>query len=251
MAHIQRRQEILDLLKIKKQLSPKTLCERLHVSTATLRRDLVLLEQEGLIKRFHGVVSIIGVSNVEPSYQQRALEQRLEKNHICDIAADFIADGQSLFLDSSTTVNQICPYLSQKNNLVVITNGLQTALTLNQMENITVFLVGGEMKAHSASTVGALATDFVLPFRIDLALFSCRGLDEGGIYEASHHQAHFKKHMITLAKQNILLCDDSKFKQPHFYKLAQYEDFKAIITNKEPDEQYKQLLKNAAGELLW
>ncbi|PPK48324.1 DeoR/GlpR family DNA-binding transcription regulator [Clostridium algidicarnis] len=233
----ERSEEILNILKVKKQVSTSYLCEKLYCSVATIRRDLIELEKAGLIKRFHGGASLVPNFNIEYSHMFRELENQQEKNYICNLALDFISDGYALFLDSSSTVGSICHLLKNYNNITVVTNGVKTALELVQLDSITTFIAGGQLKTRSTSIVGEFTSNFIDNFKADLSIISCRGLDENGAYEASQTQALVKQHMIRNSKSTILLCDSSKFNHSNFYKLDSFENIEAIITDIEPSSK--------------
>ncbi len=161
------------------------------------------------------------------------------------IAKDFVGTGMCLFLDSSSTVQQLIPSLIKIPNLVIITNSLKTASLLSESNNesLKVFIVGGEIKMNTNSVIPSNQDPIFDSFRYDLAFFSCRGMDEEGIYEANFSQANLKKEMMQRAKQKILLVDDSKFDSSHFFKIGNYSDYDAIITNQEPRAIYPKLIE--------
>src|SRR5699024_5787041 len=180
------------------------LCKQLFCSEATIRRSLVKLEQAGLIKRFHGGATLIPDKNIEYPHFYREKKRQKEKTYISDLAFDFIGNGDTLFLDSSSTVATLCTKLDHFKNLTVITNGLQIALMFSKFNNIDVYIAGGIVKKSSLSVIGQLSSQFIGDFTVDLAFISCRGMDKCGIYEADPNQALTKKHMIDNANQTIL-----------------------------------------------
>lgn len=230
----ERSEEILKILKTKKQVSTKYLCKELYCSIATIRRDLMELEKAGLVKRCHGGVALIPSYNMEYPHMFREMENQKEKNYICKLALDFISSGYAIFLDSSSTVSSLCPLLKDYDNLTIVTNGVKTALDLVQLDSVNTFIAGGQLKSGSTSIVGELTGGFIDNFKADLSIISCRGIDENGAYEANQMQALVKQHMIRNSKSTILLCDSSKFNNSHFYKLDSFANIEAIITDKEP-----------------
>lgn len=248
-----RTQEIMNLLNKKKQLSNQALCDLLHCSLSTLRRDLLKLEDRGFVRRTHGGVMLNVSSNVEYSQMYREASNIKAKQAIATIAEDFIGPGMSIFLDSSSSVLQLCKYLKKIPNLVVMTNGLKTALELSEgpNESLKVFMVGGEVKNNSSSVINAAYDSIFAAFQFNLAIFSCRGIDEKGIYEASFSQAKMKKEMMAQAKQTLLLADHTKFNSSHFFKIGDFKDYDAIITDENPGEVYQALCQKSDIDLLW
>ena len=247
----ERSEEILRILRTKKKVSTKYLCEELYCSTSTLRRNLIELEKAALVKRLHGGVALIPDYNIEYPHIFREMENQKEKSYICSLALDFISSGYAIFLDSSSTVNNICPMLHKYDNLTVVTNGLKTALDLAQLDSVNTFIAGGQLKSGSTSIIGELTGGFIDNFKADLAIISCRGIDEDGAYEANQMQALVKQHMIKNSKNTILLCDSSKFNNSHFYKLDSFANIGAVITDKAPSSKLLNSILLADCEVIY
>jgi len=247
----ERQDIILKVLNQKKHVTTNYLSEKLYCSTSTVRRELIKLEERGLVERFHGGVSLVPQTNLELPRVFREQKAVQEKKHICDLARIFIGDGFAMFLDASSTVNILCNYLEDYSNLTIVTNGLKTALDVSMMSGLDVFFAGGEIKQSSNATVGEFTNDFLNNFKMNISFISCRGIDENGIYEANHAQASVKQQMIKNSEKTILLCDDSKFNKSHFYKLTSFDNIDAIITNKKPSKSLKKTIENAGSEVIW
>lgn len=245
--------DILDFLGKKKQASNKDLCQNLHCSISTLRRDLLKLEERGVIKRTHGGAILTTPTNTEFSHVFREASNIKEKRIIAELAQDFIGPGMCIFLDSSSTVQQLVPLLKTIPNLVIITNGLKIALELNEGQNETlkVFIIGGEVKTNSSAVISNTYESVFNSFQFNLAIFSCRGVDSDGVYEASFSQAQVKKEMMDKSKQTILLVDDTKFDSSHFFKIGDFKDYNALITNLEPSKDYLEIFEKSDLEVLY
>lgn len=244
MLQEERLTQILNILKKRKKISNEELAEMLFCSISTLRRDLIKLESQQLIRRVHGGVILNLAATSEPSFYYRETNFIKEKKEICEMAKDFIGDGMCIFLDSSSTVQQLVPLLKNVSNLVVLTNGIKVALNISDMndESIKAFMLGGQIKKNSSSIVGTDFTSFFInQFNIDLAIFSCRGMDVNGVYESSLSQARIKQQVIDKAKNSILLVDESKFDSTHFFKVANLNTYSSIISNKKPEKEYIKL----------
>lgn len=243
----------MDLLRKKKQASNQELCQHLHCSISTLRRDLLKLEERGLIKRTHGGVILISPTNTEFSHIFRQASNIREKQQIADLAQDFISSGMCVFLDSSSTVQQLVPLLKAIPHLVVITNGLKIALDLSEGSNddIKVFIIGGEVKINSSAVIGHINDSILNSFQFDVAFFSCRGIDTHGVYEASFSQAQVKKEMMKKAKQTILMTDHTKFNSSHFLKIGDFTDYDVLITDCCPKNEYLPLFDAKEIELIY
>ena len=247
----ERLDKIIEILKSKKHVSSTYLCDQLYASHSTIRRDILELEKSGIVKRSHGGVTLISSSNIEYSYVFREMENKKEKNYICNLALDFISNGYAIFLDSSSTVSSICPMLQKFENLTIVTNGVKTAFELAQIDSITTFIAGGQLKSGSTSVVGELSGSFIDNFHADLSIISCRGINEDGAFEANQMQALVKQHMINNSTATILLCDSSKFNQQHFYKLSSFKNIEAVITDKQPSSKILNSILSYGCEVLY
>ena len=250
MLQEERLEKILTLLSQKNKMSNDALCKQLFCSISTLRRDLIKLEKNDLIKRWHGGASLISKTNNEISFLFREYEFLDEKAYISQLASEFIHDNQALFLDSSSTVAKLCQQLLDK-RLIVVTNGIQNMIHLNQSESIQLFALGGLVKLNSLAVVGNLAGEFLQQFKADIAFLSCRGISLDGIFEADSNQAFVKQQMIKNAKKTILLCDHSKFDSEHFFKSVTFDQIDILITDKEPSASYLEKLKNFHCEVIY
>lgn len=235
-----RRKQILTLLKKHKKMDNIDLQKALFCSLSTLRRDLLLLEKEGLIRRYRGGVVLEVERNHVISTRYRENVMIYEKEYIAEIASTFLGPGMSIFIDSSSTAKALLPYLSELSNSVIITNGLQIAYELlhESQEGTKIYMIGGEAIKDAESVVGDYGNSFLNLFQIDLFILSSTGIDSEGIYEANFAQALFKKKIMRMAQQNLLLVDDTKFEKKHAYKLADWSALECIISNKKPPETY-------------
>ncbi|MEG0326249.1 MAG: DeoR family transcriptional regulator [Cellulosilyticaceae bacterium] len=108
-----RQNKIIEILRIKKNVSIDYLCQSLSYSTSTIRRDVITLQEMGLVKREKGNVRLLVTSSKEKHFKIRAKENIDKKRVICGLAKDFITDGMSIFLDASSTVLQLVPILAE------------------------------------------------------------------------------------------------------------------------------------------
>lgn len=152
----QRRERIHEYLATHKIVSTALLCEMLHVSDATIRRDLEWLENDGLVERTHGGVILNERLNLEPEYQQRAQRSPEEKSQIGVLAASMIEDGDIVFVNSGTTTTQVIRHIRSSADVTIITNNLIAVLELGDID-YALILLGGEFQPKSHSVAGRFA----------------------------------------------------------------------------------------------
>src|SRR3982750_915193 len=171
----QRREQILQLLGSGEYTSVAELSQALDVSDVTVRKDLDQLEAQGVLTRVRGGAVVSGRGRLERYFAAREQEHLEEKRRIAQAAAALIYSGQQIFLDASTTALQVAHLIKDREDLIVVTNGLYTALELNFCTGITTIVVGGTMRHRSSSLVGSFNYNSLQRLRVDIGFFSARG----------------------------------------------------------------------------
>lgn len=231
---------ILNILDNHPKISINRLTELTNESTSTLRRDLIVLEESGQIQRSFGMVTLLPNSNIEFSSPYRLHEQTAEKKIMCRLLAKIITDNQAMYIDPSTTLAFLPPFLKKHHNLNIITDNLRVAVASNSMPNLHVFITGGELKPNSDSIIGSHAIQDLAMFRPQLAIMSCSTLDMHGAYMADNEQANIKRQMIANARESILLADHTKFKNNNsdYIQLASFPAWSTLITDRKPPIEF-------------
>ena len=228
MLQLQRQNDIMRLLKKSKELTVKEICAKLYCSPATVRRDLVELEQQGLLKRsFGGAVLSEDFSNQLP-LSIRGSKNIVEKKHICAKAAGLIHAGETIFLDASSTTYFLVPHLKEIPDLTVITNNPHLNIALAEMK-VTNFSTGGEMLNSSIALAGSEAERFVRGIRADAFFFSARGICDKQIFDSSKSERDMKIAMLEQSKKHYFLCDTSKHQQQFPYLITDLSNIDEII----------------------
>lgn len=239
MGYLDRKKEILSILYNKNGvIKPEKLKEILFISTSTLRRDLITLENEGLITRHHGGITLNKTSSSESSASMRKLENQDKKLIIAKIAEKYVKENMVIFLDSSSTVSQLVPLIRTRKNLTIITNGINIASQLYLSSDINCYICPGLVKPKSYSIIGEYAADFLKNFKADLAFFSSKSVKADGIYEGDDSQAFCKRIMLNNANRKIMLCDNTKENVHGFVKLVDYSQINMIISNGKFSDQF-------------
>src|ERR687886_3030570 len=149
MSAERRRDQILAYLSVRDRTPVSELSQMLGVSEVTVRKDLDLLEAQGVLTRIHGGAVVSGRGRLELFFATREQQHLEEKRRIARAAAALIQSGQRIFLDASTTALQVARLIKDRENLTVVTNGLYTALELNFSPGITTIVVGGTLRHRS------------------------------------------------------------------------------------------------------
>ena len=240
MLPLERQQYILEILARKQAVTVEELCAQLYSSGATIRRDLQILENSGQLRRTHGGAVFLDGNAKDFPLQMRENENLTAKNIMAEKALSYIRNGQTIFMDASSTVGQLAARLNRFRNLRVITNGLKTADTLAGMEGITVYCTGGRLRENAKSFVGVQAMEFAGRYNADLAFFSCRGIHpDSGITDSTEEEADLKRVYIRQSRKALLLCDSSKIGQQYFSKVGGLDAVHHILSNVPLGEEYR------------
>lgn len=247
----ERQNQILEIIKEKVFVRVDELAARVYASPATIRRDLALLDQAGLIQRLHGGASLIGASAGETSTLVRKQSNVVEKRRIALRALDFIQNGGCYFLDSSTTSEKIVPFLTKKNDITIITNGLETGVQLASIPSCKAYIAGGEIQRKSASSVSGDVSIFVSAFTCAATFFSCKGASlTNGPTEGTLEQQRCKAAMLQHSSKHILLIDHTKFGQTHMVSDCPWNNVDIVITDEEPPKEFVKVFEEMKVQLV-
>lgn len=226
---------ILEILLKEKQVNVKDLAGRLYSSEPSIRRDLASLQRQNLIRRVHGgaVLEENNTSSMKIPYLIREMESSSEKNILARYAANLVKDGDTIFMDASSSVCRIIPYLTDKKQITVITSGI-SALNLLSEYGINTICTGGSSMNSCLSLVGDDAIRTINTYRAELCFISCRGISEDGeLSDISMEDNLVRREMIKRSKKSYLLCAKDKFNTSYFHKLCDASDLNGIITSEE------------------
>jgi DeoR/GlpR family transcriptional regulator of sugar metabolism len=243
----ERRQLILNILEEKKRVTVKDLAKDVNVSEATLRTDLNVLEEEGLLTRTHGgAVLNEDFSSSKKSFSEREKKNRDSKLIIAQKAIELIERKDCILLDASTTALELAKLLRESSlHITVVTNGISTAIELKENPGINVILIGGMARMGSMALEGTLGTNILNKINIDTMFTSASGFTiEEGLTDFNVYEVELKKIMIEKANRVIGMVDYSKIGTSSIATFATCEQLDTIITDKPFDEAFlKELSK--------
>lgn len=228
----ERKERILKQLYEEGKVLVQELSKTINVSSETIRRDLKELENEGLLKRVHGGAVLTNKINGELSVNVRKNIFINSKKIIASKAIQYIADGSTIFLDSSTTSVEIAEELFQFNHLKVITNSLLIAETLSKANNIKLILIGGNFNKKNCSFVGHVAEKSFNHYLADTCFISSTGINEMGLLTDSNEQeAVIRKLMLERSVNKYYVLDNTKFYRSSTYIIGNLNLVTGILSN--------------------
>jgi ribose transport system substrate-binding protein len=251
MTAFERRQRILNFLREQPGIRVPELARLLEVSQGTIRNDLRALEQAGELTRVRGgAVVRDGRGFISPAFGARAEFNTAAKQRIARWAADMVEDGDSVLLDSSSTVFHVAPFLLDRSNLTIITNGIEVAYALAENPAHTIILIGGALRAERALVVGYLGERLLENLHIKTAFVSCSGFSiESGLTQVDIQEAQLKSRMIESAERVVALIDSSKFGKVDLTPFATVEQVSHILTDSDLAPRYIDGLRQTCANL--
>ncbi len=233
----ERLEKILTLLEKEKRLVTKDLPDLLNTTTVTIRKDLAILEQRGLLKRTHG-----GAIKTRKLYKGLALNEKEkinleQKQRIVKKAAEFISEGDTIILDSGSTTSLLAKEIINMNNVTVITNAINIARILLDSD-LNVILIGGSLLKDTSTLVGPLADDTLRKVSCDKLFLGVDGIDFNvGLTTPNILEAHTSQVMMSIAGEIILLVDETKFGRRSLGVISKVNQIDKIITTKKLTEK--------------
>lgn len=252
MLAIDRRQTILDIVQKQRSVKVYDLSQQFDVTEETIRRDLEKLERDGHVKRTYGGAVISESTNTDLSVNVRETTNIEGKKKIAMKIAEYIQDGDTIMMDSSTTALYVIKNISNKKNITIITNSLKIPNEVANHKNCEVILTGGTLKTSSLSFVGHWAEAAIEKYYVNKVIMSCKGIDSRlGISEPNEMEAEIKKKMISSSDVSILVADNTKFNKKSFIKSVELRNIDILITDEKLDAHWEELLQEMKIELVY
>ncbi|MDH3760780.1 MAG: DeoR/GlpR family DNA-binding transcription regulator [Gammaproteobacteria bacterium] len=246
-----RQNEILASVKSRGACSIVELAAQLQVSDETIRRNIKPLVRQGLIEKVHGGVVLSQNQEPEPPFEKRMNVRVDEKKLISALVAQIISDGDSIMLDTGSTTAYVARGLDAHRNLSVVTNCTEIARTLAREPSNRVHICGGALRADDWATFGSAAIDFVRQFHVNYAILSIGGITDAGSFMDYHlEEAEFSRAVVQQANKSIVVADHSKFGNPNFIKVCDFDAIDMVVVDRLPPENILQEFREAGVEVI-
>jgi len=228
----ERRRRIVELTGTTAFLRPADIAEQLSVSPETIRRDLVALEETGLLRRVHGGALATGVHTSEPSRVDRSTTARVQKQQIAAIVTELISPEDIIFFDVGTTIETAAANLPAQFAGTVITNSLAVGAALNDRAAIELHILGGRMRVGEMTTYGPDALAQLNTFNASIAFIGSGGIDLAiGMTDYSPEDVAIKQLMIKRAARTYILATAEKFGTQAKRFVCELDHVDGIITD--------------------
>jgi DeoR/GlpR family transcriptional regulator of sugar metabolism len=228
----ERRQEILRQVQQAGRVSVTDLSQQFGVSEVTIRADLQALAECNLLVRTHGGAVPTGRALPELSLTLRRQQQVSQKSRIGEAGANRVHDGDSIFLDTSSTALAIAQHLKDRRHLTIITNSLAIAQEMLDAPGVAVVMPGGTLRRETASLVGAEGVELLRKFNIQKGFFGAHGISvPEGLTDVSADEAEVKRPLVAMCRQVIAVLDATKWARVGFAPFARLDEIDIVITD--------------------
>jgi DeoR family glycerol-3-phosphate regulon repressor len=244
-----RHQEILDLIGESGFASIQALADHFEVTPQTIRRDLNIMSQNGMVLRFHGGAGLT-VSTENVDYANRKVLCLAEKRRIAAMTASHIPSRASLFINIGTTTEEVAKNLINHERLRVITNNLNVAKLLADYGNVEVIVAGGLVRQRDCGIVGESASDFIRQFKVDYGIIGISGIDlDGTLLDFDYREVRAARAIIENSRKVFLVADHTKVGRNAMVRLGSIEEIDALFTDSTPPSELVEVLNRAEVEL--
>ncbi|MFO7825772.1 MAG: DeoR/GlpR family DNA-binding transcription regulator [Cyclobacterium sp.] len=251
MVIAERHKYILDQLKTAGYVSVAALSKSMNVTMVTVRKDLKILEDKGLLFRSHGSATPAAPYVIDKPVDEKQLVQVEQKRAIALKAVSLLKQNDAIIIGSGTTVLAFAQAIPKDLSLTILTGAMNVSIALLDLHHAEVVQLGGVVRKSSSSVVGHFAETMIKSFACSKLFISVDGIDsEFGLTTSNMMEAHLNSTMIRSVQKTIVLADSSKFGKKSFGKIAHLEDVDTIISDKALSQHYVSLLEDKGIEVL-
>lgn len=245
-----RRDRILEVLRQSGEVSVEHIIGKFGVSPATARRDLRLLERQGLAIRRHGGATTPESSLYEASFLERERTSIGAKRSIALAAAALIVDTQTIALTGGTTATAVARALRGR-DVVVVTNAVNIAMELAREPRIRVHLTGGRLRGSSYELVGGAAIQALQGLNVDVAFIGVNGISvERGLTTHNEEEAEINRAMVDAAHRVVVVADHGKLGKATLIQICPIEAAHVLITDREVQVEHVESFRQAGLEVV-
>ncbi len=245
----ERRNRLLEFVRVRRFASLPDLAEQLDVSESTVRRDLEYLEEQGSARRIHGGVLYTGSSPKMPHFDARQPAQWTEKKAIAEHAVRLIEDGDTVLLDGGSTTYEVVRLLVGR-LLHVVTNSLPVANLLASDSNSDLVLIGGNICPRTGVAQGPYANRMLGTVRVRKTILSVAGINDEGFFNNNLLLVETEQAMMEVADEVIVVADSTKFGRQSLGHVCPLRDVDYLVVDDGITEQWRSKVAAAGVRLI-
>jgi len=226
-----RQKEILDALHRDGRVEVPELAERLGISTITIRRDLDRLASAGALRRVRGGAVTTALRGEGLPFEVRAVDDSVLKARLAQAAADLIAEGEAVAIDSGTTGAAAATALAGR-RITAMPFSVQGIAALAASSSVTLLLPGGSVRRPEGTIVGPLALQTLTGLRFDTTILTCCAAAPAvGVTAYDLDDAAVKRALRTAAQRTILIAEGAKFTRSAMAVVCRLDEIDVLVTD--------------------
>lgn len=248
---IERRQKIVLMTEENGKVNVKDLAKTFDISEVSIRHDLNELGKRGLVVRSRGGAIACDKLAKELSVKDKHNENYAVKVLLAKAVANLVDDGDSLIIDSGTTTEEVAKALTNKQGLTVMTNGLNIAHVLADIDDANVFMLGGQLRKKSMSFYSNEVEQALSKYNFKKVILGVDGIDfEAGITTHYEPEAMLNRTMCNRADKVIAVTDSSKFGKRALYNVLPLKSIDVLVTDKNMPADFVESLTSLGIEVI-
>lgn len=241
-----RQSALVEMVRSQGSATIEALARQFDVTLQTVRRDVNLLAEAGLLSRFHGGVRVEASTIENIAYRKRQGLHAEAKQRIAQAVAQAVPDGCSLILNIGTTTEAIARALLRHRGLRVITNNLHVADILSDNPDCEVIVAGGVVRPRDRGIIGEATIEFIRQFKVDIGLIGISGIEaDGTLRDYDFREVRVARSIIEQSREVWLAADSSKFRRQAMVELAHISEIDRFFTDAYPQEPLAQVLQES------
>jgi DeoR/GlpR family transcriptional regulator of sugar metabolism len=250
MKAAERQLRIRQMFEARDFVDSETLCRELDTSESSVRRDLDILEREGLLRRVYGgAVAMLTLPGRSFDYAAESARFNDEKTRIARLTAGLIEDGQTVILDGGSTVAAVARELASK-SLHIVTNSLPIAETFESLRNIELTLTGGYLDPRLRVMLGPFCEQMLNAIRADALIMGIGGISETGFTNNNTLVVGSEQKMIKVVSRVIIVADHTKFGRGGMIPVAPLNAAHVVVSDAGLGSEYVTMLRDNRIEVL-
>lgn len=225
--------------------------KRLDVTTVTVRKDLKMMEEKGLLYRTHGSATSVNPHAIDRTEKEKEKIQTKEKELIGLFASGLIKEGDSIIINSGSTVCALAEQIKPVGRLTVVTPSIRVTSILSEVDGVNVTQLGGVFRRSSMSVIGSYAFRFLENITCSKLFLGVDGIDaDFGVTTSNIEEAELNRAMINVALKVIVLCDSSKFGRKGFGRICGLDKIDVVVTDSGISDSMLKILEENGIEVI-
>lgn len=240
-----------DYIRKNGSVSLDELCREFDVSKNTVRRDIAELVEHTDIRKIYGGVSVVQRNIIPPPFAERSAVNQEVKEGLGRKAAQFVCDGDIIYVDSGTTTCRMIDYLKERSDVTVVTHSLDVINRAAALPGLNVIALSGTLNRKTLSFTGQSTIDVLQDLNISKAFMAANGLSvKNGATQSTSIEFAIKKCVVNRSDTVYLMIERRKVDTVSLLTYCPLEKIDTIITEKAPEQAFCEEYAAMGGQIV-